>query len=87
MSNPTRPRSVTRKTIPLLCDYIQPGRAFYLFLLSPPSSLFFSFSAFYEFLSAFLPLPPPQGHAAHFRVEHLLSKPGPFTDARHKYAF
>lgn len=60
MSNTTCPiTALTRETnISLLCDFFQSGQAFYLFFLSPPFSFFFSFSAFYEFLSAFLPLPP-----------------------------
>lgn len=52
-------------------------------LLSPCSFLLQLFMYFSQFSS----LSSPQGHAAHFHTEYLLSEPGPFTGAYHKYAF
>lgn len=68
---------------PLLCDHFQPGQAFHLLSLSSPCSFLLQI---FMYFSHFSSLSSPQGHAAHFHAEYLLSEPGPFTGAHHKYA-
>lgn len=53
------PKTQIFPNVPHLCDFSQPVQAFWIFFFpSPPFSWLFSFAAFYEFLLAFLPLPP-----------------------------